>query len=339
MANYPVTLRLYRLRLKQSFNISKAKAEEKDTLIVRYGSGLGEGSPSVHYGKSASEMKEVLDLRLREYGGNIDEDSLREFIEQLPREMNVARCGLEMAYLDNRARQKGIPLWQYLNLPKPRKAVSSFTITPGTEEEVQKQLERAEPFSAIKIKVGFARDLDFVDYILKHKDCRLRLDANGGWTVDQTIDALRQLRGYPVDFIEQPLTNPEIAELDKIKTKVACSIFLDESVVTVADVDKFAAVIDGVNVKLMRCGGITLAMEIAERARKHNLKLMLGCMIETAIGITAALHLESLFDYFDLDAILLTANDPYWGAQFVGETLLLPEGPGIGITTEENTLA
>jgi len=306
-------------------------------LIVRYGDGIGEGSPSVHYGLPAERIHEELEKRLKLRDAGFDFTEYRDFIDSLPPQLYVGRCALEMAYLDHIAKTQHVPLHSHLGLPKPRDVVSCFTITPGTEAELIAQVERAEPFDALKLKVGFRRDMDFIDYVLKRKPCRLRLDANGGWTIDQAIEQMRALRGYPIDFIEQPLTDPEVRDLDKLKTKAECVIFLDESIVEIKDVDTYAPVIDGINVKLSKCGGILPSLRLVERAKELKLKLLLGCMIETAVGITAALHLAALFDYFDLDAIMLTENDPFWGTHFDGQTMILPEGDGIAITREQNT--
>jgi L-Ala-D/L-Glu epimerase len=338
MADFLLSMRLWKLRLKRAFNISKGSTEEKETLIVNFGDGLGEGSPSVHYGLPAKELCERMQALLSGLPGIVDEDELEGTIEALLPRLNVGRCALDLALHDNRSKRAGVPLHRFLNLPHPGRVKSSFTITPGTEKEIGSQIELAGPFEAIKLKVGFARDFEFVDYILKRKQCRIRLDANGGWTTDQAIEHLRLLSGYPIDFIEQPVYDPSVRDLDKIKTMVESVIFLDESVIGGEDLVKFAPVIDGINIKLARCGGIAASIKLAKLARDHNLKLMLGCMIETAIGITAALHLASLFDYFDLDSIMLTDNDPFWGAHFEGQELLLPDGNGIAVTTEENTL-
>jgi L-alanine-DL-glutamate epimerase-like enolase superfamily enzyme len=334
---YLPTLKLYTLRLRESFNISKASADEKSTLIVRYGDGVGEGSPSVHYGLPAERVYGELEIRLKSYGAGLDVEELTNFIDALPPQLYVGRCALEMAYLDHAAKAQSASLHRYLDLLRPEKIVSSFTITPGIEAEMIAQCERAEPFDALKLKVGFRRDLDFIDFVLRRKPCRLRLDANGGWTVDQAIEQMRALRGYPIDFIEQPLADPTVRDLDRLKTKAECVIFLDESIIRIEDVDTYAAVIDGINVKLSKCGGILPSLRLVGRAKELKLKLLLGCMIETAVGITAALHLATLFDFFDLDAIMLTENDPFWGAHFDGQTMILPKGNGIAVTTEENT--
>lgn len=337
MAESLIKLKLVELRLKRAFNLSQASAERKQTLIARYKRGIGEGSSSIHYGASSEECLALANLRLRKFHDDWNVVAVREFAESLPPSLNVAKCAIEMALLDHLAKEVELPLHIYLRLNPPKPVASAFTITQASEDDIKRQLETAAVFRNLKIKVGFDGDLKLIDFVLKHGEKRLYLDANGGWGCDEAIERIKALAGYPIEFYEQPLANPTVRELDRIKTKVECRLFLDESIKAGKDVERFHQVIDGVNLKLSKCGGINSVMALAQSARELKLNLMLGCMIESAIGITAALHLSSLFDYFDLDAIMLTENDPYWGAQFDADLLVLPGGSGIGITSEEAT--
>ncbi len=339
MTEPTLKLDLVSLRLKRPFTLSQASATSKTTLIARHGNGFGEGSSSIHYGVSSAEALEQA-LRLwQEAGQPSSRDSLDAFQRSLPETLNVARCAIETALLDHAARVSGQPLWQYLKLQSRDEIVSSFTITFGDAEDVKRQLELASDFGSLKLKVGFGGDIDFVEQVLKSRETKLRLDANGGWTRDETLDRMRVLRGYPIEFVEQPLKEPTLFDLDRIKNKIECPLVLDESIRTTNDIARFERVIDGVNLKLSKCGGILPVLGMAERARAGGLKLLLGCMVESAIGITAAAHLASEFDWFDLDAILLTENDPFWGAHFDGDRIILPGGSGLGISIGENTLA
>lgn len=335
MPDLPLTLKVLQLRLKRSFNLSKASAIEKPTVIARYRDGIGEGSPSIHYGHDAEHVLAVVKAGLAKLKDVDDELVLQAFVDALPDSYNIGRCALNMAFLDHFAKQRSEPLYRYLDLPHPGKVISSFTVTNGADKEIQEQLEIASAFESLKIKVGFPGDLHLIDFVLKHGTFRLRLDANGGWNLQEAIERIKSLSGYPIEFIEQPITDPTLRALDKIKSRVECTLFLDESVMNIDDVHRFAPVVDGINLKLSRCGGVLTTIRMAEAARQFGLKLLLGCMVETAVGITAALHLASLFDCFDLDAILLTEDDPYWGAHFDGQSLLLPDGNGIGIKLED----
>lgn len=337
MANLSLTMKLLSLRLKRAFNLSNASAIEKQTFIARYGNGIGEGSPSIHYGLSADEVLHHLQDGVLPAGGFDHAQQLIAYADTLSPPFSIGRCALEMAALDSLARTAGVPLHRYLGLQRPGDVISSFTVTNGTEREIREQLEYASVFESIKLKVGFKGDLGLVDLVLRHGSFRLRLDANGGWSTDETIERLRSWSGYPIEFVEQPTTDPQLRDLDKIKSRIDCKLFLDETIQSIDDIIRLAPVIDGVNLKLSKCGGIMTTIKMAEEARRRGLELLLGCMIETTVGITAALQLASLFDYYDLDAILLTENDPYWGTHFDGQTLIAPEGNGIGITTGEES--
>jgi L-alanine-DL-glutamate epimerase-like enolase superfamily enzyme len=308
-------------------------------LIIRWRDGIGEGSPSMQYGATAGQLLQRLDGYLSAFEGDIAPDDLEDLISQLPPEMNVLRCALDTAYLDHHAKARRLPLHEHLGLPAATAIVSSLTICSGSEEQIRRQLAGADAFESLKLKVGFADDLWFIDLVLKHGERRLRLDANGGWTAGQAIERLRSLAGYPVEFIEQPLADPDLRSLDRIKSAVDSVIILDESIIDEHDLDRFSPVIDGANLKIARCGGLRRCLDLAERARALQLRLLLGCMIETAVGITAAAHLAPLFDYFDLDSILLTENDPFWGAHFDASQLILPEGHGIAVTIPGNVRA
>lgn len=335
MSRTPLRFELLELRLRHAFKIAKASAERQQSLIVRWFNGIGEGAPSIHYGLSAARLYNSLETLIERVGQIEAERDLEKLIEMLPADHSVARCALEMALFDQRAKQAGLPLWQYLGLEQPEAVKSSVTITLGSSDEIKAQLERASEFSSFKLKVGFAGDLEFVDEVLKQREARLRLDANGGWSVSRAVESLKTLAGYPVDFVEEPVSNPTLIDLDKIKSRTDCVLLLDETIKGIPDLQKYREVIDGANLKLAKCGGLSNTIVVAQEARSQGLKLLLGCMLESAVGITAALHLASLFDYFDLDAIVLTENDPYWGAQFIEGRLRLPAGPGIGVSREE----
>jgi L-alanine-DL-glutamate epimerase-like enolase superfamily enzyme len=332
-------LKVIPLKLKHTFATSKAATAEKRTLIARWKNGIGEGAPSIHYGLPAERLFTALQERLQAAGGVEEDLALKQFIDDLPSEMNVARCALEMAYLDNCAREEGQPLHSHLNLDRAASVESSLTISYAVEDDIKAQVKEARDFSCLKLKVGFKRDLWFVDRVLAIAERTLRLDANGGWGAAEAVERLKSLSGYPIEFVEEPITNPRLGDLDRIKSRADMPIFLDESVVNSDDLERYHEVIDGVNVKLSKCGGINNALGMVDRAQKHGLRLLLGCMIETTVGVTAALHIASLFDYFDLDAIMLTSDDPFWGAHFSGNRLIQPDGPGIGVSRGENVLA
>ncbi|MCK4857401.1 MAG: hypothetical protein KAT58_05510 [candidate division Zixibacteria bacterium] len=339
MAKSHLQLKVLDLDLKSRFTLSGAAATKKTTLLACWHDGIGEGSPSIHYGLTADQLLDsLLSPAKDEIELSTDKDLL-ELLQQLPQKLNVARCALEMAYLDYQAKLQARPLYNFLGLPKPQRVESSLTISNGTDREISEQIERAADFNTLKLKVGFDGDLSFIDKVLALREVKLRLDANGGWHVDQAVERLKSLSGYPIEFVEQPLITPDLFDLDQIKSRVDVPLFLDESIIAENDIHEYQYVIDGVNLKAAKCGGLQNTIAMARLAREYGLQLLLGCMIETAIGITAALHIASLFDCYDLDALLLTANDPFRGAYFEGCKLLLPERKGIGVEYDDDIFA
>ena len=183
-----IRLKLLELRLKRAFTLSKASAERKQTLIAKYRRGLGEGSSSIHYGVSSEECFDLVQLKLTRFRDDWNVAAVKEFCDKLPPSLNVARCAIEMAMLDHLARELELPLHTYLRLPAPKPVASAFTITQASNSDIARQLESAQAFRNLKLKVGFEGDLKFIDDVLKFGERRLYLDANGGWTRDEAIE-------------------------------------------------------------------------------------------------------------------------------------------------------
>ena len=161
---------------------------------------------------------------------------------------------------------------------------------------------------------------------------RIRIDANAGWTADQAVEMVRRLAEFDVELVEQPLPPGSPGDWRRVREAAPMPIIADESVLTSSDVPAMAGLVDGVNIKLMKCGGIREALRLIHTARAHGMSVMIGCMIESSVAITAAAHLSPLADYADLDGNLLISNDPFSGAAVRQGCLVLPEGPGIGVT-------
>jgi L-alanine-DL-glutamate epimerase-like enolase superfamily enzyme len=192
----------------------------------------------------------------------------------------------------------------------------------------------ASGYPILKIKLGSDDDAARLAAVRAARpDARLRVDANAGWTADEAIAKLRVLEHYDLELVEQPTAKDDIAGMGRVQTHTALPVVADESVRTLADVEALAAVgVRGINLKLMKVGGLTPALRILERARALGLRVMLGCMIETSLSTTAAAHLTGLADWADLDAPLLVSDDPFDGVRYGPDGLLsLPNRPGIGV--------
>jgi len=195
---------------------------------------------------------------------------------------------------------------------------------------------RESGYPIIKVKLGPDDTEGALAAIRSATNARLRVDANAGWTAQQALDLIPRLEQYDLEFIEQPLPIGDAEAYrwlhQELRQKgVRLGIFADESVKTSPDVAQYAGAIDGVVVKLMKTGGLREALRAIHTARAHGMQVMLSCMVESSVGVTAAAHLAPLCDFLDLDGPLLVANDPFVGLTYEGANLTLPDGPGLGV--------
>jgi L-alanine-DL-glutamate epimerase-like enolase superfamily enzyme len=245
-----------------------------------------------------------------------------------------ARCGLDLALHDRIGRLRGIPLYQLLNLPKPTPLATAFTLSIDTPEEMARQAMAVPNYPIIKLKLGAEGDVARVAAVRQARpDAILCVDANGGWPPDEAIALAKAILPYDLAFIEQPVPKDEIEAMGRVQAAVNIPVVADESVQTLANVELLAAVgVQGINLKLMKLGGLATALRVVARAQELGLRLMLGCMMESSIGITAMAHLAGLAEWLDLDAPLLIANDPFSGVQIDEYAQIhLPDRPGIGV--------
>jgi L-alanine-DL-glutamate epimerase-like enolase superfamily enzyme len=198
-----------------------------------------------------------------------------------------------------------------------------------------KKALKAIDYPILKVKVGTRHDLDNIKAIREVSQAVIRVDANTAWTAKEAIQAINALAPYTIEFVEQPVAPRDLAGLKLVRENVPLPIIADESCVTVEDIPRVAECVDGINIKLMKCGGLRHALKMIHVARAHNLRVMIGCMIESSLAITAAAHLTPLVDYADLDGHLLIDNDPYVGVGVLNGKLVLPEGPGLGVKVRE----
>jgi L-Ala-D/L-Glu epimerase len=204
------------------------------------------------------------------------------------------------------------------------------------EPEVMAEQARASGYPILKIKLGSDKDEAIVAAIRKATNASLRVDANAGWSRERALQIIPRLVEYDLEFIEQPLAVDDVQGFFWLKEnlraqKVDVPIFADETAKTSHDIVKLAGALDGVVVKTMKSEGIREALRMIHTARAHDMQIMLSCMVESSVGVTAAAHLAPLCDYADLDGPLLIRNDPYRGLKYEGARFLLPDGPGFGL--------
>jgi L-alanine-DL-glutamate epimerase-like enolase superfamily enzyme len=245
-----------------------------------------------------------------------------------------ARTALELALYDRIARRQGLPLYRLLGLPKPRPQPTSFTIGIDSPAAMAEMALKIRDYPIIKIKLGSEDDEARLAAIRAARpDARLRVDANAGWSREEAMNNVLAMEKFDLELIEQPLVKNDIEGMGLLQATTRIPIVADESVQSLEDVERLAAAgVQGINLKLMKVGGLSVALKILRRSVDLNLKVMLGCMIETSIGTTAMAHLAGMAEWFDLDAPMLVTNDPFDGIQYDAHACFsVPDRPGIGV--------
>ena len=320
------------LALRHTFHIAHGASDVRHNLIVAVGDGRGEAAPVAYHAESAAGVIAALDRWRPAIERLSDPGALHAVLRQLDGSP-AARAAVDIALHDALGKRLGCSLADLLGLRDLPLPPTSFTIAITAPEDLPARVAAASGYPILKVKLGTPRDLAIVRTIRDHAPAaRIRVDANGGWDVEQALALIPRLLELGVEFVEQPFAVGDTAGLEVLRrAKIGMPIIADESVRSAADIVALAPLVDGVNVKLMKTGGIAGALAAIHTARSCGLRVMLGCMIETSLGVTAAAHLAPLVDWVDLDGPLLIAKDPYFGVAFDGATLRLPTGSGLGV--------
>ena len=324
------------LKLTTPFRISRGVQSISPGVIVEVNSddytGYGEASPSEYYGESVETVFACVTM----FAGNLGDDpfAIEDILLRLDKIIGLnpsAKAAVDMALHDIMGKMLNVPLYKLLGLNPARTPRTSFTIGIDTPAEMAKKALLAKNYPILKIKVGTRHDLEILKAIREVSSATIRVDANAAWTPKEAIKTINALAPYNIEFVEQPVPARDLAGLKLIRDNVPVPIIADESSVTSEDIPRIADCVDGINIKLMKCGGVRHALKMIHVARAHNLRVMLGCMIESSLAITAAAHLTPLVDYADLDGNLLIDNDPYLGVTVENGKLILPDRPGLGV--------
>ena len=328
------------LKLRNPFRLSYGTTEQREATWLRLenDAGWGEGTlpPYYHVDKAAVEAcwekaanrKTAFPDSVAEVGKWVGDAGPA-----------LARAALDLALHDRIGKQTGQPLYQLLGLPRPERMTSSFTIAVDTPKAMAEMAQKFNNFGTLKIKLaGDGKDLARLAAIRTARpEVKLRVDANAGWKAEDAVVLVRSLEKFELELIEQPTAKEDIGGMGIVQAFTQTPIVADESVQTIEDVEVLAkAGVKGINLKLMKAGGLTPAVAMLKRSKELGLKVMLGCMIETSIGATAMAHLAGLADWLDLDAPMLISNDPFDGMTFdESAAVKIPDRPGIGVILKE----
>ncbi len=294
--------------------------------------GWGEADPSPYYG----ETPETVLAKLAELAPHVPADPFdleaaeARFAAAVPGN-GAARAALSAALHDLVGKRLGQPLWRLWGLDPGKAPVSSFTIGLDTLDKMRAKVAEAAEYPVLKIKLGTERDEEILRTIRDATDKPIRVDANAGWTVERALAMLPVLQEFGVEFLEQPLPPGDLEGLATVRRRSPLPIVVDESCIVATDIPRVAGAADGINIKLAKCGSLREALRMIAAARAHGMMVMVGCMIESSLGITAAAHVTPLVDAADLDGAALTRNDPFVGASIAGGRIALPTEPGLGV--------
>ena len=322
------------------FVIARYGSSEFRTVRIRVvdadgAEGWGEAAPNRFYGESPESVVAALErfAPLLESADAWSLEAIEASLHGALRFNGSAKSGLSAALHDLAARRLGVPLYRLWGLDPSRAPRSSYTIAIAADDEaLRERVQDAKPWPILKIKLGTDRDERIARVVREAApDKILRVDANAAWTAKRALRMIPLLQELGVEFVEQPLPANDLDGMRFVRDRSTLPIVADESCLVAADVARLAGVVDGINIKLSKCGGLREALRMIAVARAHGLMVMCGCMVETTLGIAPAAHFASLLDAADLDGAALLADDPYTGPSIEGGVVRVPDAPGLGV--------
>ena len=295
--------------------------------------GYGEAAPNRYYGESVptviaalGQFKPVLDR-----ADPLSLEAVESHLNRVLRGNASAKSAVSSALHDLVGKRLGLPVYRLWGLDAATLPQSSFTIAIAENHELEKRVAEARDYPILKIKLGTDRDEEIVRIVRNAApEKRLRVDANAAWTAKHAVRMSDFLADHGIEMIEQPVAANDIEGLRFVRKRSRLPVFADESCLVAADVAKLAGSVDGINIKLAKCGGLREAMRMVHAARALDMQVMAGCMIESSLGISAIAQIAPLLDYADFDGAALLSNDPFRGASIAGGTIRLSEEPGLG---------
>lgn len=323
------------LPLKHTFTIAHQSRDVQDTIIVKLEDGdffgLGETTTNPFYGMTAENIGNRLEAAkvLVEKGEWKNPEELWEMGSAIFADNPFAQCALDMAAWDIFTKKKGMKLYEYLGLDPKNIPLTNFTIGIDTIEKMVAKMKEVD-WPLYKIKLGTDHDLEIIRELRKHTSSRFRIDANCAWTAEQAIRNSEELAKLNVEFMEQPLGKDDLEGMKEVYQYSKLPVIADESCIVESDVKKCHGLFHGINVKLVKAGGITPGLRMIHEAKSLGMKTMVGCMTESSVGITAIAHIAPLLDYVDMDGAMLLSKDIAKGVEITPEQITFPEGNGIG---------
>lgn len=297
--------------------------------------GYGEAAPNRYYGESVPTVIAALGQfrPVLERADPFSLESIESHLNRILRGNASAKGAISSALHDLVGKRLGLPVYRIWGLDAAATPQSSYTIAIAENHELERRVAEAQKYPILKIKLGTDRDTEIVRIVRNAApEKRLRVDANAAWTAKHAVRMSDFLAEQGVEMLEQPVAANDIEGLRFVRKRSKLPVFADESCLMASDVARLAGAVDGINIKLAKCGSLREAMRMVHAARALDMQVMAGCMIESSLGISAIAQISPLLDYADFDGAALLSSDPFRGASIDGGPIRLSEGPGLGAT-------
>ncbi len=297
--------------------------------------GFGEAAPNRYYGESVSSVIAALGQfkPILERSDPLSLESIESNLNRVLRGNASAKSAVSSALHDLVGKRLGLPVYRMWGLDAGTTLQSSFTIAIAENNELERRVAEAREYPILKIKLGTDRDMEIVRIVRNAApEKRLRVDANAAWTPKQAVQMSDFLAEQGVEMLEQPVPASDVEGLAFVRKRSKLPVFADESCLVATDIAKLAGAVDGINIKLAKCGSLREALRMVHTARALDMQVMAGCMIESSLGISAIAQIAPLLDHADFDGAALLSGDPFLGATIAGGNIRLSDGPGLGAT-------
>jgi L-alanine-DL-glutamate epimerase-like enolase superfamily enzyme len=323
--------------MRHAFAIARGSRTVSPSIIVKLThegiTGFGEAAPSPRYNETRETVESFLaSVDLLRFSNPEEIDAILDYVNAIALGNYSAKAAVDIALHDWLGKRRELPPWKLWGLDKSKMPLSSFTIGIDAPAIVEQKTREASAYPIYKVKVGVPNDEEIIRAIRRVSSHPIRVDANEGWnTKERALEKILWLERQGVELVEQPLPASMQEDTGWLKNCIHIPVMADESVKNAADVPMLAEAFGGINIKLMKSGGLREAMRMIVAAKANGLKVMLGCMIESSIAIAAAAQLAPLADYLDLDGNILISNDPFDGIPNNFGRLELSDRPGLGV--------
>lgn len=338
-----LTYKPFALQLKHTWTIARGSVSTATVVLteLQYDgiTGFGEAAltTSARYGETPETVLKFLSkVDLKQFDDPFLVEDILAYVDGIAPGNNAAKASVDIALHDWIGKRLRVPLYKLWGLDRSKTPITTLSIGIDKPEVMQQKVREADEFPVLKIKVGLGNDKEIIEAVRQVTNKPLRVDANEAWkSKELALERILWLETERVEFIEQPMPASQLADIAWLRERVKMPIIADESVLHLEDIPKLKDAFDGINIKLMKCGGLRQAMRMIHTARAMGMKIMMGCMIESSVGVTAAAHLSPLIDYADLDGNLLINNDPFDGVKVAKGKLMLGDGAGLGVKVKQ----